>query len=175
MGEIHRLYSGRFLELVADGHWEYVRRVGGTPAVGIIALTPEKKLLLVEQYRIPVHARTIELPAGLVGDGDELTCEKIEEAAARELLEETGYRADRWQYLYEGPSSAGLTDESLHLVLASGLHKVGEGGGVAGEQITIHEVPLERLTAFLDAQAAAGIRVDVKVRLAGCIVREQGA
>src|SRR6185437_3701262 len=69
------LHKGKFFALVKEGHWEYVDRTNATGAAIIVAVTDEQKLLLVEQYRIPVHARTIELPAGIIGDepgsGDE--------------------------------------------------------------------------------------------------------
>ena len=62
------LHSSTFLKLIREGHWEYVDRVGATGAALILALTAEDKVLLVEQYRIPVHAFTLELPAGIIGD-----------------------------------------------------------------------------------------------------------
>jgi hypothetical protein len=62
------LYAGKFLALVKVGHWEFADRVNATGAAIIIAVTTEQKVLLVEQYRTPVHARTIELPAGIIGD-----------------------------------------------------------------------------------------------------------
>ena len=60
------LYAGKFLALVKEGHWEYADRTNATGAAIIVAVTDEQKLLLVEQYRIPVHVRTIELPAGII-------------------------------------------------------------------------------------------------------------
>ena len=65
------LFRGKFLELVKEGRWEYVRRVNANGAVMVIAVTEEGELLLVEEYRFPLHALTIGLPAGLSGDGGE--------------------------------------------------------------------------------------------------------
>jgi ADP-ribose pyrophosphatase len=62
------LDTGKFLTLIKEGHWEYVDRVHGTGVALIIGVTTEQTVLLVEQYRIPVHARIIELPAGIIGD-----------------------------------------------------------------------------------------------------------
>ncbi len=78
-------------------------RVNATGAALIAAVTVENKLLLVEQYRIPVHARTIELPAGIIGDEPGSSDESNAEAARRELLEETGYAAGRIEAVTTGP------------------------------------------------------------------------
>src|SRR5580698_7513251 len=105
------LYTGKFLSLVKEGRWEYAERVNATGAAIIVAVTPGQKLLLVEQYRIPVHTRTIEMPAGIIGDEAEHSKESILEAARRELREETGYDAGHMEMLTAGPSSSGLTSE----------------------------------------------------------------
>ncbi len=87
------LAVGEFLELVREGHWEYARRTNSPGAVVIVPVTSDGCLVLIEQYRIPVHARVVELPAGLIGDSAADADETIESAARRELLEETGYEA----------------------------------------------------------------------------------
>ena len=101
---ITTLHTSKFLALIKEGHWEYVDRVNATGAALIAAVTPENKLLLVEQYRIPVHARTIELPAGIIGDEPGGADESNAEAARRELLEETGYAAGRIEAVTTGPA-----------------------------------------------------------------------
>src|SRR5690349_8840421 len=111
------LCTGRFLALVREGHWEYADRTNATGAAIIVAVTDEQKLLLVEQYRIPVHARTIELPAGIIGDEPGSGNEDHAEAAGRELEEETGYRAGHMETLTHGPASSGLTSETVTLFL----------------------------------------------------------
>ena len=111
------LHSGKFLALIKEGHWEYVDRVNGSGAAIILAETADQKILLVEQYPIPVHARTIELPAGIIGD-DQFSNESQAEAARRELLEETGYVADNFVPLMTGPSCSGLTSERVTLFRA---------------------------------------------------------
>lgn len=158
------LHTGRFLELVADGRWEYVRRRNASAVVGIIAVTPAGGLLLVEQHRIPVGGPVIELPAGLVGD--EQADEDIATAAARELEEETGWLPASCRILARGPSSAGLTSEVSTLVLARDLRRTGPGGGVLGEGITVHEVPLAAIPAWLAGRAAAGMLIDHKIHAA---------
>ena len=157
------LYAGKFLALVKEGRWEYVDRIGATGAAIIVAVTEEQKLLLVEQYRIPVHARTIELPAGVIGDepggGDECHAD----AAKRELLEETGYSAESIETLTTGPASSGLTSEVVTLLLATGLKRVHAGGGVGHESIIVHEVPLSDAHDWLAAKASAGLLIEPKV------------
>ena len=157
------LCSARFLTLVREGHWEYAERLNATGAAIIVAVTPEDKLLLVEQYRIPVHARTIELPAGIMGDEPGQGDEAHADAARRELLEETGYAAERLEVLTAGPSSSGLASEVVTLFLASGLRREHAGGGVGHEDITVHEVALDEVHAWLEARGRSGLLVDPKV------------
>ncbi len=156
------LHAGKFLALVKGGRWEYVDRLGATGAAIVVAVTSERKLLLVEQYRIPVHARTIELPAGIIGD-DPGGNESPADAAHRELLEETGYAAERIETLTTGPASSGLTSEVVTLLLASGLKRVHAGGGVGHENITVHEVPLSEVHDWLAAKASEGLLIEPKV------------
>lgn len=147
------LYRGKFLELLKEGRWEYVRRVNASGAVMIVAVTKEGELLLVEEYRVPLHARTVGLPAGISGDeGEESTLQ----SARRELEEETGYRADSWTYLFAGPSSPGLTTEMVSFYLAEDLHRISAGGGVAHENITVHRIPLPQVHDWLMEQMGQG-------------------
>ncbi len=155
--------SGKFLALVKEWRWEYAGRIGVKGAAVMIAVTEDQKVLLVEQHRIPVHARTIELPAGLVGDEPGSASESLLDAAKRELLEETGYAAGQVEVLTAGPSSSGLTSEVVTLLRASGLKRVNGGGGVAQEKITVHEVRLSDVHGWLRAKANGGLLIDPKV------------
>ncbi len=156
----YSLCRGKFLELLKAGRWEYVRRVNANGAVMIVAVTEDGELLLVEEYRVPLHALTIGLPAGISGDeGEESTLQ----SARRELEEETGYRADAWTYLFTGPSSPGLTTEMVSFYLAEGLHQISEGGGVAHENITVHRIPLPLVHGWLMDQTGQGKVVDPKI------------
>ena len=157
------LHTGRFLSLVKEGHWEYADRTNATGASIIVAVTEEQKLLLVEQYRIPVHARTIELPAGIIGEETGGSDEDHGDAARRELAEETGYEAGHIAVLTHGPASSGLTSETVTLFQATKLRRVGVGGGVGHEDITVHEVPLNGIDAWLEEKARSGVLVDPKV------------
>lgn len=154
------LYRGKFLNLVREGRWEFCERVNQTSAVMVFACTEDGCVLLVEEFRPPIGMQSICFPAGLSGDAGP---ESDAAAARRELLEETGYEAERLQYLFTGPSSPGLTSETLSFYLASGLRKVAAGGGVENEHITVHEVPLAAIDAWLAAQTAAGKSIDPRV------------
>ena len=85
------LAEGKYLRLVAESGWEWVERLNASGAAVIAALTDDRRLVLVEQYRIPLHARVLDLPAGLVGDEPGAAGEAMIDAARRELFEETGY------------------------------------------------------------------------------------
>jgi ADP-ribose pyrophosphatase len=157
------LHSSQFLALIREGHWEYVDRVNATGAALIVAVTPDEKVLLVEQYRIPVHARTIELPAGIIGDEPGKSDESQAEAARRELLEETGYLAGRIEPVTTGPACSGITSERATLFRASELRRAGQDGGGAHEDIMVHEVPLAEVVAWLETKAKTGVPIDPKV------------
>lgn len=162
--EVKVLAEGRHLRLVSRGGWEYADRGNVTGIVVIVALTPEDKVILVEQNRPPVGGRVIELPAGLAGDVAGSESEALTEAARRELLEETGYAAESFTRLFEGPPSAGLSSEVLTFFRADGLTKVEAGGGDDSEDIRIHEVPLEHITGWLLHRAQAeGVFIDPKI------------
>ena len=157
------LYDGKFIRLVRQHNWEFVQRKNVSGIVGIVAVTDDRRLVLVEQFRPPVGKPVIELPAGLAGDVAGSEAEELAEAARRELLEETGYQAAEMTRLCAGTASAGLGDEVVTLFRAAGLKKVGAGEGDGHEQITLHEVPLAGIERWLDDQAAGGKLVDLKV------------
>jgi ADP-ribose pyrophosphatase len=159
------LFDGKFLKLLRDGRWEYVRRQRASGAGFIVALTAERELLLVEQFRIPLGQRVIELPAGIIGDGAEAD-ESAEASALRELEEETGYRGTHAERLCNGPVAAGMTDEIGYFTQVTGLHRVSQGGGVEGEDITVHVIPIAGIEAWLDAQAARGVLIDTRIFVA---------
>jgi ADP-ribose pyrophosphatase len=163
MSEIKTLHKGQFLALYRDRHWEYVARINANGAAFILAITEQRELVLVEQHRIPLRAQTIELPAGVIGDEAEFAGEGIEAAALRELEEETGFRGEHAERLISAPTAPGLTSEVMHLIRVHGLKRVGAGGGVAGEDITVHLVPLAGIEAWLKSQEALGKWIDPRV------------
>ena len=158
---IETLYEGKYLRLVKRGSWEYAERANASSAVIIVAVTPHGTLLFVEQFRVPMNAKTIEMPAGLVGDLDE--ADTIEDAARRELLEETGWEASEVKVLMVGPSSAGMSTELVAFARATGLRKVHDGGGDDSENIIVHEVPVAQAPRWLVQKMAEGYAMDPKL------------
>ena len=158
------MWEGKFITAKRRGRWEYVSRARGISAAVIIAIddaSDGRHILLVDQFRVPLGRRCIELPAGLVGD--ETAGEDPSLAAARELEEETGYHAGRMVDLGEYWSSPGMVSESFRLFRALDLVKTGDGGGVPGEDIRVHRVALDGLADWIAVQRADGYAVDVKL------------
>lgn len=163
---IETRWEGRFITVKQQGSWEYVSRSRGIHAAVILAIddaSDGRHLILVEQYRVPLQRNCLELPAGLVGD--EEAGESSQIAGARELEEETGYRADHWITVGEFFSSPGMVSESFTLLRASGLRKVSEGGGVSGEDIIVHRVALSGIADFVAAKRGEGCAIDVRVTM----------
>jgi ADP-ribose pyrophosphatase len=156
------MWEGRFIQAIRRGRWEYVARARNIGAAVIVAID-DGHIILVDQYRVPLERRCIELPAGLVGDDDDGEHGTL--AAMRELEEETGYRAGRLVELGEYCSSPGMVSETFTLYRADDLAKVGEGGGVEGEGIVVHRVPLDGLAEWIEGKRAEGYGVDAKLLL----------
>ena len=171
---VETLCEGRWLSLRKRGRWEYAERNNPGGAVIILAVTPEDKVLFVEQYRVSILQNTIEMPAGLVGDLPDQADEGALLAAQRELEEETGYRCQRVEFIHTGPSSSGMSTEMIAFVRAWELEKVGPGGGDETENIVVHEVPRRDAGAWLFARAAEGYSIDPKL-FAGLWFIEHGA
>jgi ADP-ribose pyrophosphatase len=156
------VWEGRFIAAKRKGRWEFVSRTRNVTAAAILAVH-EGHVVLVEQFRVPLSCMSLELPAGLVGDEEE--GEGIETAAIRELEEETGYRAGRMTDLGRFHASPGMSSEGFNLLRAEDLVRTGAGGGIEGEDIKVHHVPLAALAAFVAAKRAEGAAIDVKMLL----------
>jgi len=155
------LGEGNFLKLWDRDSWEFVSRKNCTGVAIIVAMTPQKKVVFVEQFRVPVAASVIELPAGIIGDKD--ITESMLKGAQRELFEETGWWPRKMKILISGPAASGMSCEELTFCLASDLVKRGEGGGDESEDIITHEVPLEKVESWLKQQQKKGKKVDPKI------------
>lgn len=159
---LETMWQGKYVTACKRGRWEFVSRTGSTKAVVVIA-EHDGKLILVEQFRMPVGGRCLELPAGLVGDEDPNAT--VEDTAIKELEEEAGFTAERIERLGEFHSSPGMVAESFTLVRAHGVRQVGDGGGTEHEEIEVHLVAREDIPAFVESRRAEGVAVDVKLLL----------
>ncbi len=163
IGDRTVVWEGNYIRAVTRGKWEFAERKNITGIVGMIPVTDEGRLVLVEQFRPALDSRVIELPAGLVGDVPGEEDEAMVTAAQRELLEETGYQASAMTRVFHGAASAGMCAEQITFFLATGLEKVAPGGGDHSEDIIVHEVPVDGLLDWLDGKVSDGFVIDVKI------------
>ena len=117
-----RIYKGRRLGLRDDevelsngkiSHREICEHPG---AVAIVPITNDGKIILIRQFRKPIEEAIYEIPAGLINKGEEL-----KDAAARELEEETGYKANKIEFALTVYTSPGYSTEKLHIFIARDL------------------------------------------------------
>ena len=156
------MWEGKYVRALKRGRWEYVSRVGDVRAVVIMAEF-EGKTILIEQQRVAVGGRCLELPAGLVGDEDPGAT--VEETAVKELEEESGFTAERVERLGDFHASPGMVSESFTLVRAHGVTRKGEGGGTEHEDIKVHLVARADIPSFVEQKRAEGYAIDVKLLL----------
>lgn len=155
--------EGKYLNFARRGRWEFIERKNLSGIVAIVAVNVRGELILVEQLRAATNCRVIELPAGLVGDDVAARGESMADAARRELEEETGYTAERFEHLFDGAVSPGIVDETISIYRAIDPRWKGSGGGDDAEDIVVHEVPLAQVPAWLAERRAAGVMSDIKI------------
>ncbi len=137
------VYDGKIMKVcrddveIATGKKSFREIVHHSGGVVIAALKDENTILAVKQFRYPLKQTIVELPAGKLESG-----ENPDLAAARELEEETGYKAKNWKSLGFIYTSPGYSDEKLHLYLATDLEFVGEHPD-DGEILKVYEFPLD--------------------------------
>lgn len=135
----------------AENEWECIRHPGGALAVPV---TADGQLVLVRQYRFAVSDRLLEFPAGTI-EPDEDPAETI----AREIEEETGYRAGRWQTLGRFPLAPGYSDEYIYAYLARDLEKL----DVPPPQDEDEDIEVILMSpAEFEAEVQAGESIDAK-------------
>jgi ADP-ribose pyrophosphatase len=154
------MWAGKFVRAIRRGKWEYASRTNNISAVVILA-EYEGKVILVDQPRVPLGERCLELPAGLVGDTDPSAT--VEATAIKELEEETGFTAERIERLGEFHASPGMLSEGFTLVRAHGVREIGDGGGDENEDINVHLVARGDIPNFIEQKRAEGFGIDVKL------------
>ena len=154
------LIEGRHMRFLRRRGWEYVEHRTAPEAAMVVALTEKDEIVLAEEFRIPIDAPVISLPAGLIGDEGP---EDAIEAARRELLEETGYAAERFVFLARGPGSAGQSSEMVSFFLAKPAFRVAEQAPHDAGKIRVHVVPVAKLPDWARAREAEGAAVDPKI------------
>jgi nicotinamidase-related amidase/8-oxo-dGTP pyrophosphatase MutT (NUDIX family) len=157
------LAEGIHLRMIESRGWEFAERRNVQGVVIIVPITDQQELVIIEQYREPLGRRSIELPAGLVGDVPGEEEESLETAVRRELREETGFEASQVRYLGDSAPSAGMSAEEISVFVATGLRRVDEGGGDESEQILVHCVPLSDVPDWLAQRSRDGYCVAMSV------------
>ncbi|MFC7441030.1 NUDIX domain-containing protein [Laceyella putida] len=157
------IFSGKVVHLqvdevrLPDGRTAKREIVKHPGAVAVLAITEEKKLVLVRQYRKPLEKTILEIPAGKLEAGEEPSA-----CAARELEEETGYRAKGLSHVVSFYTSPGFADELLHIYQADGLAK-GQGNPDQDEFVELVECTLEECMEhiqngdIMDAKTVAAV------------------
>src|SRR5262245_42296252 len=154
------LCEGRHMVFLDRDGWEYVEHRTAKEAAMIVALTDRREIVLAEEFRPPMDAPVVSLPAGLVGDEGP---EDAADAARRELAEETGHVADRFEVLGRGPGSAGQRSEMITFFLARGAVRAREQAAHDRGKIAVHVVPVAGLRAWAREREAAGAIIDPKI------------
>jgi ADP-ribose pyrophosphatase len=160
MADVKKVFTGDHLYVLERDGWQFVERKSATEAVAVLAVTADGEVILTEQYRRPVDARVIDYPAGLVGDEGS---DDPAETAKKELEEETGFSCESVERLARGPSSPGIVSELVSFYRANNVHQVGDGGGVDGEDITVHRIPQRDLLPWLERKEREGCLIDLKI------------
>ncbi len=156
--ESQLIHRGRYLEFRidtierADGSRGTRDVVGHPGAVAVLALDDDGRLLLVRQWRIPAGRAMLEIPAGTLDVHDGLT-EDPDEAARRELEEETGHRATTWRKLATFWTAPGFASELMHLYLATGISGADGDDRLTpdeDERLELRHVPIEEARGLVD-------------------------
>ena len=152
--------EGRHMLFLDRGGWEYVEHRTAKEAAMIVAITGNDEIVLAEEFRPPLNAPVVSLPAGLVGDEGP---EEPTEAARRELVEETGHTASKLVQIGRGPGSTGQSSEMITFFLAERAERVGEQAAHDRGKIRVHVVPLAELPEWARRREAEGIVIDAKI------------
>ena len=166
------LWEGKFLRTILITYkdrkgrlreWEAVSRVQHNDVVVIVAMTRDKELLLIRQYRPSLDRYVIELPAGLVEPAEDIIA-----AGRRELIEETAHTSGHLTLLEEGVMSTGINTERWRVLVAEDAEEVPEElsrvhGPDENEDIEVIKAPLGNLYQVLEAYSSRGDEIDLRI------------
>lgn len=166
------VWEGRFIRSIIltykdhsgnTRNWEAVERVNCNGIIAVVPVTKNRELLLIRQFRPVVNNFVIEFPAGLNDKNESLV-----DAAKRELIEETGYFADDFIFLCEGPLSSGLSTEILSVFMAKdAIPATGElkqqYPAEETENIELIKTPIAELHDALENFRKNGDYIDLKI------------
>lgn len=148
------IFSGRIIQVQVDevelpnGKTSTRELVKHPGAVAVIAITDDKKLVMVEQYRKPLEKVIVEIPAGKLEKGEDPAL-----CARRELEEETGYDCESLELVSSFYTSPGFADEIIHVYVAKGLTKKEDAAGLDEDEfVNVLEITLEEALQFMEEQ-----------------------
>jgi ADP-ribose pyrophosphatase len=154
------LCEGLHMVFLRRNGWEYVEHRTAPEAAMIVAITAREEIVLAEEFRPPMNAPVVSLPAGLVGDEGP---EDAIDTARRELKEETGHDAPAFERLARGPGSAGQSSEMVTFFLAEGAVRVGGQAEHDLGKIRVHVVPIAELPSWARRREDEGAVIDPKI------------
>ena len=154
------LFEGRHMIFLRRKGWEYLEHRTAPEAAMIVAITPADEIVLAEEFRLPMNAPVMSLPAGLIGDEGP---EDAVDAARRELQEETGFAAPTLELLAKGPGSAGQSSEMVTFFLARDAVRSGEQAAHDVGKIRVHVVPIIDLNGWTRVRESEGAVIDPKI------------
>lgn len=140
---IFRLHADRY-RLETNGVERDFIRLASPDWVNVLALTEDRQMVFVRQYRHGTRTVTLEIPGGMVDEG-----ETAEAAGLRELREETGYAAESARTLASVWPNPAFMDNRCHIVLAEGARRVGEPRLDPAERIDVLTRPLTELEGMI--------------------------
>lgn len=155
-GKFIKLWNTKFLDKASnEQNWEWVEKKN---IVCVLPITPEGKIVLIKNYRVPVEDYCIEFPAGMIDKENE----NVFDAVQRELYEETGYESTNIIALPTFYNQPGTLNNIVHPFIALDVKRRKEMSGDETEDITVFEVtPSEMYDLYFNSKESAGFNIRI--------------